>query len=474
MEIKQYIRLRRKSVQRDNETLYITNGLVAIVAGVVGYFGSGLIGRIDTSSFFMQDMVFIITCYGLLINDFTFKLQYKQNFTFPALVKCIPDSNKLYLPYYVFKETTSIWNLYLPVFFLFPVFRVMLPLHGIATSVMLFAGVYFLTLLVSNVVFYVNMETKKMLWGIFFLLLLSVMIFLFYVSLISVWKWLLGLVVLMFAGLNGYFVTGNTKLMKYHSGQEDKVRLLVFQDKMPLVKRSPFFLYLSLHIRMILRSSVLRRQFFVFILLTMIYLINIITESPLMDNFSTRFFLAFFVLLVYPLSQNATIFSAGGAFFDRLVLSPSFRSFLTSRYRENVAYTSILFIILLFFYKSNVDILYGLIAVFFYCSGLILSLSFLSIFFANKKTDFSSYSKAWTTQPGIEVNLFMLGLLIVTLSVVLLINSVFSEQVANHFMLFTGLTFGIFSHKWLKILYQYYMKHTKYKQMENFRKQETV
>ena len=241
MKVKSYIRLQLKAIQRDNESLFLVTFLIAILAGVVGYFGSKSIVQQIADTPFTYDLGFIFTCYGYLFSDYMLKLLWKQNFILHSIVKCMPESNRLYMPYYLIKESTSIWNLYLPVLLFFPVFRVMYPLYGLAIAVMLLAGIFLLTLLISNVVIYLNIGTNKILYSIFFFLLLSLILFLFCASFLSYKAWLLGIVTLFLAGLNIIFVTGNVKRMKYYSGQENKSRFLVFRNKIPFFKRSSKF-----------------------------------------------------------------------------------------------------------------------------------------------------------------------------------------------------------------------------------------
>ena len=221
---------------------------------------------------------------------------------------------------------------------------------------------------------------------------------------------------------------------------------------------------------MILRSPMLRYQLIVFISLTCFYVLNLITKKSFLDNFLTHFFLVVTILLLYPLLLNTHIFSAEGAFFDRLVLSPVFPSFLKSRYRGTILYMSLLFLILLYAFKNNTGLYYGLFALFFYCAGIILPLSFLTVFFAKSKIDLSSFAKAWSSQSSGWPNLYMLCLFLATGAIVVLIYVLFSATAANHFMLFSGLIGGLCSHRWLTRIHQHYMKHTRYSHMENYRK----
>ena len=465
--INRYIRIQLKAVHRDNESLLFVNSLITVFIGVIGYaFGNSLSQTVSSS--FIYHLIFAFTCFGMLFSDFMLKCLYKRNFVFPPLVKCIPDSSRLYLQYYLLKEVMSIWNLYLPVFFAASFFCTIYSMQGIMVAIMLIAGIFLFTLLVSNIVFNANIESNKLLYGIFFLLFLSLILILFYISLMTSWMWLLGCSLIVLIGINGFFVVSNIKRMKYWTGEDSKSRFFAFWNKMSFFSHYTSLLYISLHIRMILRSPVLRNQFFVGVIFCMFYLQSAVTKGVLLDDFMMRLMLFSLILLFFS-STFTTSFSSEGAFFDRLVISPAFPSFLKSRYVECVLCTFIVFLIMIFTLKIEVELYYELIAIFLYCTGFFLPLNFLSIFFANQKLDVSSYAKARNYQPGWKI-LFTLLLFIVTFSIVVLFYYLFSALAATHFMFFTGLLSGLFSLRWLTIIQKLYMKHTRYKHMENYRK----
>jgi|GEM_PF-5853457 len=467
MQINRFIHLHLKSIRRDDESLYFIISVAAVFAGLAGYYWNQSIAQL-LSSPSDSALFFIFTCGIVFFNDYIIKCQHKRNFIFPMLIKCIPGSNRLYTPYYLLREATSIWNLYLLFFFYFPVFSTMYDIHGMINAMMLFAGIFFLTILVSNMVFSLNMKTNKLFYIIFHILILSLIIFLLYISLIMSWEWLLGSSVLLLVVINYCFVVNNVKHVKYWTGQESKSRVLVFRNKTPFFRNNSLFLYISLHTIMILRSPVLRRQTFVAILMTIFFLISFIANGKLMESYISRCFAIFLILMFCPLSF-ISFFSTEGAFFDRLILSPSFRNFLKSRYLECVLYSSVIFLILLFVFKDDFGFFY-LTAAFLYSTGFIIPLNFPRLFFANHKQDISAASKSWTSQSGLEQDLYTLVVYIITFSLVALIYNLFSALVATHFMFWTGLIFGFLSPWWLNKIHKSYMKRTKYKHLENYRK----
>ena len=466
MQTNRYIHLLFKSFQRNNESLFFII-VVAVLFYAAGFYWGKFISATDLSSF-LRHLIFFTVCFSLLLGDYMLKLMWKHNFIFPPIIKCLPNGNKHYMQCYLLKEITSLWNIYLPLFFFYSIFFVIAPLHGFAVAVMLYAGIFLLTLLNSNIVFYLNSGKNKFLYSIFFCLLLPSIALLFYVSFITSWKWFFGGVLVILACIDGYFVIENTKLMKYMDEGNDKVRFIIFQNKFSFRKHNPLLLYISLHIRMILRSPMLRYQIIILTILTLFYLNGIITKESLVENFTSRLFLVSMILLFYPLGFT-TFYSTEGAFFDRLVISPSFPVFLKSRYMANTLYSSIMIVVMLLLLKNNREQYYSLIAIFLYCVGFFMPLCFLSIFFANHKTDISTYSKVLGSKRGAE-SLFQLIIFILLFGIVLLINHLFSEKAANHFMFFTGLIFGLFVPRWLSIIHEIYMKHTKYTHLENYRK----
>ena len=136
----------------------------------------------------------------------------------------------------------------------------------------------------------------------------------------------------------------------------------------------------------------------------------------------------------------------------------------------NLLYITCLFVIILFAARNYMELYYELFALFFYCAGIIIPLSFLHIFFSNYKIDLTSYSKSWNSQSSGFPNIYMIGVLIFPFTMVILIYSIFSDKAANYFMFFSGLISGLFSQQWLTYLYKRYMKNSKYKKMEIYRK----
>ena len=467
MLINRYVRLQLKSIQRNNESFFFVIFITAIFACITGFYWNKLIAQLFSS---VSDfsLFFIFTCGIVLFNDYVIKYLHKRNFIFPYLIKCTPESNRLYTPYYLLKELTSIWNWYLLFFFFTPVFYAIYDFHGIINAMMLFAGIFLLTILVSNMVFYLNMKTNKLLHIISHFLMLSLIHCLFYISLIKSWEWLLGSSLILLAVINYYFAATNVKCVKYWTGKENKNRLLVFQNKIPFFRRHAFFLYISLHTRMILRSPMLRNQTTITILMTVLFIISLTTKEQLMEDYIIRYMFFSLIFLFCPLSF-ISFFSTEGAFFDRLILSPKFRIFLKSRYLECVLYSSLIFFILLSFFKETPGIYY-MTAMFLYCTGFILLLNFPRVFYANHKQDISTVSKAWSSKFGLGKDLYTIIVYLITMSLVLLIHNLFSALVATNFMFWTGLIFGIFSPLWLTIIHKSYMKHDKYRHLENYRK----
>ena len=467
MQINRFIRLHFKSIQRNNESLYFTIIITVFFVGFAGFKLNESIVQLFSSPS-DSSLFFIITCGIFLFNDYILKCLYKRNFIFPSLIKCIPGSNRLYTPYYLLSEATSIWNLYILFLLFCPVFFTMYDLHGIINALMLFAGIFLLTILASNMVFSLNMKRNKLPHIIFHILIPPSILFLFYFSLALSREWLLGSSIILLVIINYYFVISNVRRVKYWNGQDSKIRFLIFRNKTPLFRRHSFFLYTSLHTRMILRSPVLRKQTALLLLLTTFFFISFATKEQLMEDYMISFIPVSLLLMFFPISF-ISFFSTEAAFYDRLILSPSFRTFLISRYIECVLYSSFFFLIILFVYKENTGIFY-MTATFLYCIGFILLLNFPRLFYANHKQDISTTAKSWSSQSGFMYELYTIVVYLVALSFVFLIYYLFSATIATHFMFWTGLISVLFSPLWLKKIHKLYMKRTKYKHLENYRK----
>ena len=467
MLINRFIHLHLKSTQRNNEAFFFNFFIAVFFIGFAGYKCNESIARLFSSPS-DSSLFFIIICGIVLLNDYFIKCLYKKNYIFPSLIKCIPGSNRLYTPYYLLREATSLWNLYLLFFFFCPVFFTMYDLHGIVNAMMLFAGIFLLTILASNMVFSLNINTNKFFYIILHILTPPFILFLFFISLIMSWEWMLVSNLILLVIINYYFVVSNVKRVKYWNGQESKSHFLIFRNKTPFFRRHSFFLYLSLHTRMILRSPVLRKQTAFLLLMEVIFFLSFATKEQLMEDYMIRLIPISLLLLFCPLSF-ITFFSTEASYYDRLILSPSFRTFLKSRYIECVLYSSFFFLILLFIYKDNIGIFY-LTAIFLYCTGFILLLNFPRLFYADHKQDISTTAKSWSTQSGLMHELYTIVVYFVAIAIVFLVYNLFSELVANHFMFWTGLISGLFSSLWLKIIHKSYMKRRKYRHLENYRK----
>ncbi|MCD8042087.1 MAG: hypothetical protein LUH10_03400, partial [Tannerellaceae bacterium] len=166
---------------------------------------------------------------------------------------------------------------------------------------------------------------------------------------------------------------------------------------------------------------------------------------------------------------NQYLFSAEGSFFDRLTLLPTFQSLLKSRYIEYLLFTVFLFLVLsllqLIIRKND----WVTVATYVYSIGVIIPLSFGSIFFANHKHSISGLKQVWTDPPqmqGIYI-IFCYGL---TMSIPIIIHILFTSQIAIYYMSITGIIGLLLTKKWLDFIYTYYIHTLKYTHSETYRK----
>ncbi|GHT21771.1 hypothetical protein AGMMS4957_11020 [Bacteroidia bacterium] len=220
--------------------------------------------------------------------------------------------------------------------------------------------------------------------------------------------------------------------------------------------------YLSLTIKMFIRSPRLRQQMLSYLLITIAYY-YLISKQEI--NFSQMGLLyTSIIFILFPLIFNQFLFSAEAAFFDHMMITPNFRTILLARYILYLVFSVISFVILLFLFPFS----WELIAILLYCAGCITLLSFSSILFISKKIDLFGSQYKMMTQTSSAQSFTVLLVYALLISLVILISFVFSPQIAVWFMFITGVVSILFSNAWLKYLYRCFYPN-KYEKMEIFR-----
>jgi hypothetical protein len=226
--------------------------------------------------------------------------------------------------------------------------------------------------------------------------------------------------------------------------------------------------YLSLNIKMIVRSPRLRQQFLSYLLITIAYFYLISTKQEILYSFPIRLFFISLLFILFPFIFNQFLFSAEAAFFDHLMIVPNFREILPARYILYLFFPVFSCLILLFLLPFNWASFVELIAILLYSVGTITLFSFSSILFVSTKIDlFGSHYKMLTNPPSVQ-SFAILLIYIFLMALIILIFWIFSIQVATYFMLISGGISILLSQSWFNYLYRCFYS-GKYEKMEIFR-----
>ena len=225
--------------------------------------------------------------------------------------------------------------------------------------------------------------------------------------------------------------------------------------------------YLSLNVKMIMRSPRLRQQLLVYLLLAAALLFIIQNKIPV-NSFLAQLLFQTGFLSLFPMLFNQFLFSADASFFDYLMISPGFKKILTARYILYLLFSGLSFFILLFMNSLSWERFIELTAVLLYSAGTITLLSFCGILFAEKKMDlFGSFYESFTNTNSVQAIVVTLSFLL-SLFLIVLIVQVFSLRAAVYFMMISGGIFILSNQLWFNYLYRCFHSN-RYEKMENYR-----
>ena len=357
-------------------------------------------------------LLFLFSFAPLLCVDFVLKFFLKKgSFQFLSLHR-FPNSRNSINSYLLIRELFNFWNIYLLVFFYSYLTKNIYPDYGLLITFISFAVIYSSQLLISRLINYIKQNTIDA---------FSKPVF-----------------------INHSFPT--------------------------IASKSAITNYLSLSLKMIIRSPRLRQQFLVYLLLTTFYFYIMATKPENLDSFSIRLVLGSILFILFPLTFNQYLFSAEASFFDHLIITPSFKKILPTRYVLYLFFSFISLSVSLFIISFDLKGLVELIAIFLYCIGPITLFSFSSILFVSTKIDlFGSHYKMLTNPPSLQ-SLVVFLIYVFFMLLAIFVSWLFSVQAAIYFMLVTGGISILLSKYWFNYLYRCFYP-GKYEKMEIFRMQ---
>ncbi|KAA6303546.1 MAG: hypothetical protein EZS26_000097 [Candidatus Ordinivivax streblomastigis] len=377
---------------------------------LISIYFIGLFGLIYFAGLYLNHLsenILLFLTLILPLLDFVLKFLFKKNDPRFTSIRRFPDSNKSIFIYDLIKELFNFWNFYFLIFFLPYLTTYIYPNYGWIITVIAFGIIYTVQILLSRLVNYIkNIRTKTL----------------------------------------------YTPLKHFSLNQSPKNSIAN---------------YLSLNIKMVIRSPRLRQQLLSYLLLTIGYFYMISKQGNIYP-FPMQLFLTSIIFILFPIVFNQFLFSAEATFFDRLMITPNFKNILPARYLLYLFFSFISFCTLLFLIPFDWKFLIELTAIWFYSAGSITLLSFCSILFVNNKVDlFGSQQKMMTNPPSLQ-SFAILLIYAFTVALVIIVSVIFSTDVAIYFMFITGIISIVFSKSWFNYLYRCFYPN-KYEKMEIFR-----
>ncbi len=462
--------------------MFFMFGLLGVQLLSFGFLLNGILLETGVYTYAIDSFNYLLL-YSLLF-DFTIKYIMKQSQSMQiAPYLTLPIKRNKLFNFLLVKEFTNIWNLYF-LFLVIPFsFMAIVPHYGIISTILYILFFYSLCIGNSLLVNIANNLLQRNGWFLFLPIIIVAAIVGItlipgvnvgdYTVIIGEWilknnplVWIVQL--LMLAVL--WWI--NLSMMRnelYRAMQGKKISegktlfRLPFLDK--LGKAGEF---INLEFKMILRSKRLKAQMYAGIFFIVYYFIMINTPVG-RDDYFFRIFFTMFVMGWVGLIMGQYMFTSESSFFDGLMTRDlSLLDMMKGKYIFYIAYAIlILFIMMPLVFVGKLDFIF-VISIFFYCIGFLFFLMFQNAVYNKSYFDHSESGLFnWKGTSGNMLMVTMIGMFI-PIIMVMIIKSVFDQDVANYFMLVTGLLFTLTANYWLKWTYNRFLK-KKYKNMEGFR-----
>ena len=420
----------------------------------------------------------------LLLFDFTFKYMLKQSQSMQIVTYLtLPIKRKTLIKFLILKELSDIWNLY----FLLPlipfVFKAILPHYGYMSAFLYLLFFYLLCIGNSFLVNIANNLLKRNRWLLFlpFMIVAAIVGITFipgvYIedNVVKVVSYILEKNILIWAMVCTVFAV----IWRVYLSMMDADIYRAMQGKQlstaGMSLNIPFFgrlgkigALMNLEMKMILRSKRLRPQL-IFGLYFFVFYIYMVIYSDFKESYYFRLFFTMYGIAAIGVLMAQLIFTTESSYFDGLMArKSSLLDMLKGKYYLYVSFSGlILIVITVFVFLGKLDFLF-LISVFFFSIGVVFFVIFQNAVY--NKNYLNHVESGWfnwkdnTSNMALLMALYMMALF----ALVMMVNTIFNETVANYFMLVTGLFFTVTANYWLKWIYSRFLKR-KYKNMEGFR-----
>jgi hypothetical protein len=439
-------------------------GFLALEFLMFGFFFDQLL--LETGTYTQAIDVFNSIILFILLVDFVIKFFFKQNQSMQiAPYLTLPVKRNTLFNFLLIKEFGSFWNLFW-MFLVAPfAFKSITPFYGLGSAFLYILFFYLLCIVVSLIVNLVNFLISKNARYYFApaLLVALPVALVFWLKIPlgdytqQMGDWALNINPLIWLGLIA-LVAGlwfcNRLLMReliYSELQGEKIEKissfsnLSFLDRLGVIGD-----FINLEIKMIFRSKRLKQQTMVAsILLFSVYTIMLyVPDNPFLkpENSGMFIFYLYSILTVgmAGIIMGQYIFTCESSFFDGLMARrSSLFDLLQAKYLLYFSYSLLVTLLLLIpAFQGKISLLF-ILSSFFFVVGPIYFMIFQNAVY--NKTFFDLFDKGmmnWKGQSGNMIAITMITMFVPVI-IMLIINSIWGQNVTCYFMLATGQIFTV-------------------------------
>ena len=464
--------------------MYLIFGLLGLQLFTFGFMMDRIL--LEVGGYQLAIYTFNSIALYLFLFDYIIKYIFKQNQSMQIVSYLnLPIKRNRLFNFLLVKEFTNVWNLYLLILLIPFSLKAIMPFYGIGIAALYIIFIYSLSIGNSLLVSLSNNLLNKNGWYFFLPLAgIAAIVALGYFSIVDWGKctvqigewilegnpliWLVQALILFAL----WIANQRTMLGELYRGMEGEKaeKIISFTSISFLDRFGEIGEFINLELKMLIRTRRLRAQIIVGILFIAYYFFMIYgAEEAFSKNpFSFVFFTIYIIGLV-GLTLSQFLYSAQSAFFDGLMTrNHSLLNMIKGKYILYSTYS--LFVACLMMipvYHGKVSFLL-IVSAFFYTIGFLFCLMFQAAIYNKSYLDL--FDRGTFNWKGTSGNTLIINTLTISIpmTIVLVLDSIFSQTVGCYFMLITGLVFTFTSNYWLKWTYENFLKR-KYKNMEGYR-----
>lgn len=464
--------------------MFICFGILALEFFSMGFF-------LDKICVELGSYVSPLDCFNsgllyIMMADFVIKFLLKSNQSMQiAPYLTLPIKRNELFNFLQSKEFVSMWNWYM-MFLIVPFAFKVIPVEYSFFHVFVFLICFYLLCIANSLLVALTKAwVKTGIWKLLFpaVIIAGILIAAFKFNFSfgdytqQFGSWLMGpnpIAWIVFIGMFIFLWCANRWLMRsmlYKEMQGEKVRDSVSFSNMSFLDRfGEVGEFINLELKLIFRNKRLKNQLFAFVAILVIFGVQLVSNKMILENFFMSLFWIGFMISGFGLIFSQFLFMAESSYFDGLMTrNHSFLSLMKAKYYFYAVISFLVYLLLLAFiwYNKMISVLL-MTSAFFYYIGVVYCCLFQNgvynkAFFDLSDSGFMNWKTSTTSQMIITM-----AALFVPISLVVIVKSLTSEEIASYFMLTTGVLFVLGSDIWLKWTYKRMMRR-RYIIMEGFR-----